>query len=105
VRRRDTSGIVPLAPRISPRLLVALERLDDETVPIAEISRRVGAEAERLGLHRPSYQRVRVLVHELRASRRRRGPSTARVLLEISTRARPPEALLDHVSGIGVREL
>jgi hypothetical protein len=37
--------------------------------------------------------------------RLRRRPSTARVLVEIAYRARPPDALLDHVSGIGVPEL
>jgi hypothetical protein len=91
------------APRISPRLVAALERLDDRSVPIAEINRRLGAEAERLGLQRPSYSRIRTMVHELRAQRR--GPGTGRILLEISTRARSPGALLDHVSGVGVRPL
>jgi hypothetical protein len=86
--------------RISPRLLEALVKFDDRTVPIAETCRRVGGEAERLGLPRPSYQRVRELVH---ASRRiRRGPSTAAVLADVAFRARPPEALLDHLSGVGV---
>ena len=70
-------------------------------LPIAEVNRRVGAEAERLGLPRPSYQRIRVLVHELRR-RRRRQPTTASVLVDIAFRARPVTALLDHVSGIGV---
>jgi hypothetical protein len=95
--------MLPFAPRISPRLLHALDRLDDRRLPIAEINRRLGAEAERLGLRRPSYERVRELVHRLRWLRR--GPSTGRVLLEISMRARPPSAFLDHVSGIGVPEL
>jgi hypothetical protein len=83
--------------------VAAVERLDDRSLPIAEVNRRVGAEAERLGLPRPSYERVRELVHEAR--RRRAKPGTARVLLDISTRVRHPEELLDHVSGIGVREL
>ena len=92
------------APRISPRLLKALSRLDDRTLPFAEINRRLGGEAERLRLPRPSYQRVRVLILELRRTRRRR-PTTAQVLLEIDLRARPPEALLDHLAGIGVPPL
>jgi hypothetical protein len=91
------------APRISPRVLDALVRLDDRTVPIAEVNRRLGEEAERLALPRPSYQRVRVLVHESRRIRRR--PTTASVLFEVAVRARPPDAFLDHVSGIGVRPL
>jgi hypothetical protein len=58
------------APRISPRLVEAIVRLDDTRVPIAEVNRRVGSEAERLGLRRPSYQRVRELVHQTRRLRR-----------------------------------
>ena len=54
------------APRFPPKLLDVIERLAIQQAPIAEINRRVGAEAERLGLARPSYQRVRVLVHEAR---------------------------------------
>jgi hypothetical protein len=91
------------APRISPRLLDALVRVDNRSLPIAEVSRRVGAEADRLGLPRPSYERVRVLVHELR--RLRRGPSTASILVDVALRARPPAALIDHLAGIGVPPL
>jgi hypothetical protein len=91
------------APRISHRLLEALARLDDPSVPIAETNRRLGQEAVRLGLTRPSYQRVRELVHQQR--RINRGPTTARVLAEIALRARAPAELLDHVAGIGVRPL
>src|SRR6266568_3916681 len=95
--------MLAFAPRISPRLLRALDRLDDPAVPIAEVNRRLGAEAEQLRLPRPSYERVRTLVHLLRRWRRR--PTTARVLLEVAYRTRPPSALLDHVSGIGLPEL
>ncbi len=95
--------MLAFAPRISPRLLRALDRLDDRRLPIAEVNRRLGAEAERLGLRRPSYERVRVLVHLLRRWRRR--PTTSRVLLEVAYRTRPPSALLDHVGGIGLPEL
>jgi hypothetical protein len=95
--------VLAFAPRISPRLLRALHRLDDPRLPIAEINRRLGAEAERLGLPRPSYQRVRELLHRLRAIRRQ--PTTSQVLLEIALTARPPAAFLDHASGIGVPTL
>jgi hypothetical protein len=91
------------APRIHRRLLEALIRLDDRTVPIAETCRRIGAEADRRGLTRPSYQRVRVLVHESR--RARRGPTTTSVLLDVMARSRPPEALIDHAAGIPLPEL
>lgn len=92
--------MLAFAPRIPQRLLEALARVDNPSLPIAEINRRLGAEAERLGLRRPSYQRVRVLVHQLRRWRRR--PTTTSVLVDIAFRARPFDALLDHVSGIGV---
>jgi hypothetical protein len=91
---RQSSHVVLAAPRISPRLLAALARLDDETVPIAEISRRVGAEAERLGLPRPSYQRLRVLVHELRDERQPE-PGYGEVLVDIALRNRPAAAIYD----------
>ncbi len=55
-----------MAPRISGRLIEAIARFDDRNRPIAETYRRVGAEAERLGLTRPSYQRIRELVHQMR---------------------------------------
>src|SRR5688572_2975049 len=83
-------GVVPAcAPRIPDRLVEALVRLDDPSVSIAETNRRLGEQADRLGLTRPSYERVRELVHESR--RIRRGPSTGRVLWEVAVRARAPE--------------
>ncbi len=85
------------APRLSPRLLAALERFDDGKMAIAELRRRVGAEAQRLGLSRPSYERVRVLAHELRA--RRAEPTTADVLWDVTTRVRPPDAIGKHIAG------
>ena len=98
-----SAGVLAFAPRISSRLLEALARLDDPSAPIAETNRRLGEEAVRLGLPRPSYERVRALVHQHR--RLSRGPSTLRVLAEVALRARAPEELLDHVAGAGVREL
>lgn len=89
---RQSSYVVLAAPRISPRLLEALTRLDDETVPIAEVSRRIGSEAERLGLPRPSYQRLRVLVHELR-DQRHPEPGYGEVLVDIALRNRPASAI------------
>ena len=85
------------APRLSPRLLAALERYDDGKLPVAELRRLVGAEAERLGLPRPSYERVRVLTHELRA--RRAEPTTEEVLWDVTWRVRPPDAISKHIAG------
>ena len=92
-----------MAPRIRRELLEAIVRHDKRTHPIAETCRRVGRDAERLGLTRPSYQRIRELVHQSR--RFRRGPSTTSVLVDVAFRVRPPEAILDNISGIGVPEL
>jgi hypothetical protein len=101
---RSEGTVVPAsAPRIPQRLLEALVRLDDRSVSIAETYRRLGAEADRLGITRPSYERVRQLVHELR--RIRRGPTTTQVLMDVAWRSRAPEEFLDHVAGIGVRRL
>jgi len=88
------------APRLSPKLLEAIVRLDDRKVPIAETYRRVGAEAERLGVPRPSYQRVRVLVHAAR--RARRGPTTTSLLVDVALNVRHPRDVFDHLSGIGL---
>jgi hypothetical protein len=85
---------VQFAPRLSPRLLDFIEAVSELRVPIAEISRMVGAEAERLGLPRPSYQRVRVLVHEARELRRGHVSATD-LLLDIATRRRSPYALTE----------
>jgi hypothetical protein len=93
------------APRIRTELLEAVVRHDDRRHPIAETCRRVGRDAERLGLTRPSYQRVRELVHESRRLRQNRGPTTTSVLVDVAFRLRPPIAVLDHLSGTGVPEL
>jgi hypothetical protein len=91
------------AARFSPRLLAELGRIDDGRLPVAEVNRRLGAAADRLGVRRPSYERVRILVRERHSLRAQ--PTTLDVILDISTRARPPEAFLDHISGIGVPRL
>ena len=85
---------VQFAPRLSPRLLDFIEIVSALHVPIAEINRLVAAEAERLDLPVPSYQRVRVLVHEARELRRG-DVSAAEILIDIATRARSPYALTE----------
>jgi hypothetical protein len=85
------------AARLGPRLLAELERIDDGRLPIAEVNRRLGEAADRLGLRRPSYERVRVVVHRLR--RYPKAPSTGQVLFEIATRARSARALAELAVG------
>jgi hypothetical protein len=95
--------VVTLAPRLPQALLEAIVRFDDRTHPIAETCRRVGAEADRLGLTRPSYQRIRVLVHESR--RIRRSSSTAALLWSLTLPLRSPEELVERIHALGVRPI
>ncbi len=81
------------APRIGATLLAAVERLDDDSLPIAEVYRRVAALASHLGYSRPSYEQIRVLVHEHR--RRGLAPTAGQVLLDVALKTRPPLALLE----------
>jgi len=75
-------------------LLDEIERQSQRTVPIAEMNRCVGRAADRMGLYRPSYERVRVLVHTARRLRRQRGARVSTVAVDVAFRVRPPEALL-----------
>jgi len=85
------------APRIGPTLLAAVKRLDDEAVPIAEVYRRVAALASHLGYARPSYEQIRILVHQHR--RWGLAPTAGQILLDVALRSRPPEALLELLEG------
>jgi hypothetical protein len=51
--------MVPCAPRYRASIVEAIDALDDGRMPVAELCRRVGALAERLGLLRPSYVHLR----------------------------------------------
>jgi hypothetical protein len=93
------------ASRISLRLDELVRALARSDLPAAEIWRRVASAAESRGVARPSYECVRRRVRDERRRRARAGPSTAEILLEVSTRARPLDAILEHVSGVGVPPL
>jgi hypothetical protein len=95
--------MVQCAPRIDARLVGAIARADDWRRPIADTYREVADIAEKLGLARPSYEQVRSVLHQLRA--RKRDPAIGQILIDISFRRRPPEALLHAVSGVGVPRL
>jgi hypothetical protein len=71
-----------------------IEELAAERIPIAEVNRRVGTEAERLGVTRPSYERVRELVHEARWLRADH-PSAAKAMLDVATRTRSHAAYVE----------
>jgi hypothetical protein len=60
------------APRLDPRLVKMIVRLDDESLPIAETYRRTRDHAAQMGIPRPSYECFRGLIHDARRERRRR---------------------------------
>jgi hypothetical protein len=64
-------------------MLEAIARLDDPDESIAEIARRVAADAAARGQTRPSYERLRQLIKEQRERRRMRDerPSTLELLV------------------------
>ena len=68
------------APRLDPRLLRALVRLDDESVAIAETYRRSRDHASSLDLPRPSYECVRLLIHDARRERARHRANRATLI-------------------------
>ena len=87
-----------IAPRIAYPLLEAIARFDNGKMPIAEVCRRVGREADRRRLTQPSYERIRELVHVERSlRRRRRGPTTIQLLLEAGAGYRSAASTMDNV--------
>ena len=91
-------GMGFFAPRISNRPVREIERLADRPYRSAEIYPLVGKPLRSSDIAGPSYDQVRLLVRQ-----RRRAPkrvSTAEVLLDIGLRARHPNALVEHVSGV-----
>jgi len=91
-------GVGFFAPRISGRLRDEIDRLASKPFRTAEICRAVGETAEEHGFRRPSYEQVRLLVRQSR--RRPRRVSTGEVLVDVAFRVRPPNAFVQHVSGV-----
>lgn len=85
--------MVPLAPRIQRRLLDEIEQLARQRLPIAELNRRAGAAAARMGLFKPSYEQVRTLVHLARRFRRLGRASASTLATEFVFRLREPRDL------------
>jgi hypothetical protein len=77
--------VVEIAPRYDARIIEAVRALDDRTVSMAEISRRVGTAAAQMGLPKPSYVHLRrhILIHRQKedADRARR-EEIRRILFE-----------------------
>jgi hypothetical protein len=88
--------VLSFASRLPGHLLDEIERQSKRSVPIAEMNRCVGRKAAEMGLYRPSYERVRVLVHTARRLRRQgRGPVST-VALDVAFRVKSPDAILLH---------
>ena len=89
MRLRGDDDVLRFATHFSPRLLDEVEALSARAIPIAEINRCVGAKAQRLGVTKPSYERVRELVHEARELRRGH-ISALEIFIEVATLQRSP---------------
>jgi hypothetical protein len=70
---------------ITPPVRAEIERLAKHSLSAADITRSAGATAERFGQRRPSYERVRMLVDDVRHPRSR--PFAASVLVNFAFRA------------------
>jgi hypothetical protein len=57
--------VVEIAPRYDARIIEAVRALDDRTVSMAEVSRRVGTAAAQMSLPKPSHVHLRryILIH------------------------------------------
>ena len=79
-----------------------VELTRDPKLSAAEITRRVGQRAEELGLRRPSYAAVRLLVGDARlAARLKAGErSWADVLIGVASRADHPDVIVDKYVGL-----
>ncbi len=84
------------APRLDPRLLATIDRLDDSSLPIAETYRRCRGVAAELGIPRPSYERVRLHVQEVRRERER-ARVARETILAVLLHQRPLDALNEIV--------
>jgi hypothetical protein len=77
-------------------LIEMLRRLDDRTRPIAETYRELADLAELLDFSRPSYQQVRVHVHELRLQKQLESRPSV-IPLYIAYRARLPAWAISRI--------
>ena len=73
------------------------ERLAREDLSAADIHRAIGARAAELAVPRPSYERTRQLVYEIRLEPL--VPGWGEVATDVAFRLRPATALLDKATG------
>jgi hypothetical protein len=92
------------AARISPQLLDILVDVHDDRLPIAEIARRVGIEAELRGETRPSYERVRQLVRDVRLEQPKSGPGRLQLTVEVTAGLRSRNSFQNEFDRLEARE-
>ena len=81
-----------MAPRLDRRLLELVVRLAGPEISIAEVHRRTREPAAQLDIPRPSYECVRLLVHDARRERARRR-SNRETLIRVALYLDGPHAL------------
>ena len=86
--------MVSAAPRIDPRVRRVARRLSRKPLSTADIHRSVGAYAVRLGVARPSYEQIRLVVNEARFTYLARR-ATRQLLVEAYFGARPVSDLYE----------
>jgi hypothetical protein len=67
--RQESWEVTATSPRLDGRLRKAAVAVDDSSVPYAETWRKVGDEADELGLPRPGYDTIRLIVRDHRRRR------------------------------------
>jgi hypothetical protein len=85
--------VVVSSVRTDIRVVRFVRRCEPRSESIAAVVRATGAFCEKSGLTRPSYEQIRLLVHEAR-DRRERRRAALELLLDVDLRARPPSDLL-----------
>jgi hypothetical protein len=85
------------ATRLSRPLVQLIERLAASQLAAADIHRLVGARAAELGVPRPSYERTRQLLADLRSDPA--PPGWGEVLLDVNFRVRPVSAIEEKLTG------
>ena len=85
------------ATRLPEALVELAEQLARKDLSVADIHRAVGARAAELGVLRPSYERTRQLVYEIRLEPIE--ASWGQVLAEVGWRVRPIYAIEQKATG------
>jgi hypothetical protein len=84
--------------RTDIRVARFVRRLEPRSASIAAVVRATGRFCEKSGLTRPSYEQIRLLVHEAR-DRRERRRAAIDLLVDVDLRRRPPADLLYLLDG------